>query len=340
MPAQPASRRQGTPWRYVCRRFDAFLAELQPIPAERTEAMACAAEVSSLVLRRFSARKGEPVRFSGEGMVVGGLGKETAIAPISGVSLLLVLPERLRPAAIRLGAASASLAAITDDMVAVMTARYGAVEMCRDGTLVVILSPSPHRRIAVRLRPGFLRPGGGYLIPAQNAGFGAAAGGGCGWGQISPHAEIAALDAADAATGNKARRLIRMLKAWRRSVKVPLSGIALELLACEFVTAWTYQRQSELFYDWMIRDFFFWLSAQAGRRMTLPGSYQTVSLGEDWADAARAAYIAAAQACDLERDNLTVGAISRWREIFGLSFARNERLPPRPVAVVALPAAE
>ena len=70
---------------------------------------------------------------------------------------------------------------------------------------------------------------------------------------------MARLEAADAASGNKASHLILMLKAWRRARRIDIGALALELLVTDFVSVWTYHRRSLLFYDWMVRDFFFWL---------------------------------------------------------------------------------
>jgi hypothetical protein len=102
-------------------------------------------------------------------------------------------------------------------------------------------------------------------------------------------------------------------------------------LACEFVTVWIYQRQSALFYDWMVRDFFFWLTAQGGRALAIPGTDEALALGDVWCADAEAAHAAAAEASDLERDNMDEQALVRWRRIFGLAFSGVPMPPPPPV---------
>jgi hypothetical protein len=97
--------------------------------------------------------------------------------------------------------------------------------------------------------------------------------------------------------------------------------LALELLACEFVGLWTYQRRSLLFYDWMVRDFFFWLGLQGRRALPVPGVMETVHAGDGWPDDAAAAYRTARRACRLERDNRDDDAREHWVDIFGPAFA-------------------
>ena len=113
-----------------------------------------------------------------------------------------------------------------------------------------------------------------------------------------------------------------MLKAWRRVHGVPIRPVALETLVVEFLSLWTYQRFSYLFYDWMVRDFFFWLGYQGGRRVALPGSIDSFTLDDSWTDAARGAHVVAAEGCRLERENRDQGALDLWGRIFGPTFVQ------------------
>jgi hypothetical protein len=164
------------------------------------------------------------------------------------------------------------------------------------------------------LIPCFACPKAGFLM--------ANAGGSGMWRQSNPKAEAQGLRQADLISAGKATHLIMMLKAWRRANSVPIPALALELLVSEFAGLWTYQRRSLLFYDWMVRDFYFWLISQGGRRLPLPGSVETVDLGHAWLACAESAY--ARLACRLERDN--GDATPPWRLIFGPAFADG---PPR-----------
>ncbi len=103
----------------------------------------------------------------------------------------------------------------------------------------------------------------------------------------------------------------------------------------EFVGQWTYHRRSLLFYDWMVRDFYFWLITQGGRRLPIPGSVETVELGHAWLAHAQAAHAHARRACSLERDN--GDAAQAWRQIFGPAFAEGPpgAAPDAPLAISA-----
>ncbi|MGF1640242.1 MAG: hypothetical protein ACFCUO_04770 [Rhodospirillales bacterium] len=320
-------------WRHVSARFRTFLAELQPAAGERYAAWAAARDVGALLRRRFLRPELDGDDGAGDVRVIGGFGNGTAVRPAASVDLLFVVPARFAVEAgvVASPGGGADIAPLFRDMVELLGARYAGVEMSPHGWLSVVADPRSSRagagsRMAVRVVPCFAGPGAGYRAAAG----GARAGRGP-WGRIHPQAELDRLDRADAASNGKARDLIRMLKAWRRASGAALSTFALELLACEFVTLWIYQRQSALFYDWMVRDFFFWLTAQGGRTLRIPGTGETLALGDVWCADAEIAYAAAAEASDLERDNRDEQALAGWRRIFGLAFTGVPMPPPPPV---------
>jgi hypothetical protein len=319
-------------WRHVSARFCTFLSELRPTPGERYAASTAARDVGELLKRRFFLPGIDVDSSAGNYLVIGGFGNGTAVHPAHGVDLLFVVPARY---ALEAGVVAArgggKVPALFREMVDLLGKRYAGVEMSREGWLSVVSGPGRSiagngERIAVRVVPCFALRDGGYQVAAS----GGRAGRGP-WGRIHPLAELRHLDRVDAAGHGKARDLIRMLKAWRRASGVALGTFALELLACEFVTVWIYQRQSALFYDWMVRDFFFWLTAQGGRALPIPGTGETLALGDVWCADATTAHAAAAEASDLERDNRDEQALVRWRRIFGLTFSGVPMPPPPPV---------
>ncbi len=195
--------------------------------------------------------------------------------------------------------------------------RYGAVRIAPPGWLMV----EPQRcasgaRVKVRVLTALASASGGARIDVSSRRRPGVA-----WMHLDPAAEAAHLNAIDRLAEGKARHLIRIVKAWRRAVAAPLSGFAIELLAAEFLSVWLYRRRSLLYYDWMVRDFFFWLTLQAGRSLPIPGTGDPLPLGDAWVEAATAAHAVAARAADLERDNRSLAALGHWREIFGLAIA-------------------
>lgn len=329
-------------WRHVTDRFQGFLARIEPAAAERGQALAAAHEVERLLRRRFPiAREAGGPGAGGEPLVIGGYGKDTAIGGGNDVDLLFVLPERSRiTTAGDFVLVSPSCRRAIVEMATVLAARYGAVDWSSDGWLGVVVRGEAQARTHVRVLAAFACDRQGFLVPAagtRNGGAPAEA-----WRQMNPLAELAYLNRVDGATGGKARDLIRMAKAWRRTARVPMLPLALELLVCEFLSVWLYHRRSTFFYDWMIRDFFFWLSAQEGRPLAIPGSGHRLASGDGWRSDAERAYTLAGCAADLERDNRGRHAAACWRLVFGDDFplaaddAKRGRMLPPPLATGAL----
>jgi hypothetical protein len=298
-----------TEWRHVYRRFRNFLGALRPTPVQANLCTSTAVEVA-LGLRR-SFRPGGSA--AADYLIIGGLGKGTAIQPADTVDLLYELPMTMRHNESPGGGPLVLL-----DVAAALGQQYASVEP--DKRWLTVL-PSPGGP-AVRVIPAFPCAAGGYLmVDAGSPGAGSSH-----WRQINPPAEAAKLDAADQASAGKATHLILMLKAWRRHRRIPLSPFGIELLVTEFVSVWNYQRRSLLFYDWMMRDFFFWLRFQGGQKMPIPGTPDALQFDRSWLGPAEEAYLNATQACLLERDNNNPEAEIRWRQIFGPAFT--EALEP------------
>lgn len=334
-------------WRHVTRRFATFLTRLQAGEDEHRRAAAAAAEVAKLLRLRFASG---PVTTEPpiEPMMIGGFQKRTALRHAPCVDLLFVLPDHYRtdrsPAA-RTGLCSWAGGIL--EMASVLVGRFGAVASSRDGWLTVDVSARPAGptaspgttagKMKVRIVPAFLSGAGGLLVPARGG-----APGNSPWRRTAPLSELAHLDHADALADGKARDLVRIAKAWRLLSGAAIAPLALELLACEFSLIWVYRRRSALFYDWMVRDFFFWLAAQGKRELRLPGTDEIVRTGDGWQAAAEHAWRFAAEAADLERDNRESDAIACWCRVFGDRFGRPrpEPEPPSPGAAGAVPAGD
>lgn len=299
-------------WRHVTDHFHAFIGNLQPTPLDRRRAQMAAAEVAGCLRQQF--RPGAPTHFTPAGrpgwsvddyMLTGGYGKGTAVRPMRAVDMLYILPDDLRPPA---NGSRPMIASMTGEMSAALTPTFATREQPGENWLSV----RSFADIEVRLIPCF-RTGRDTLVMASPDCRG-------GWTATNPASEKSHLRAADLASSGKATHLIMMLKAWRRSHRVAIASLALELLVAEFMLAWIYPRRSYLFYDWMIRDFFFWLVHQAHRDLLTPGALENLCLGAGWVEDAAHAYGRARRACDQERDNRNADATDEWRQIFGPDF--------------------
>jgi hypothetical protein len=322
-----------TEWGHVARRFERFIAGLTPSDADFEAAEANAAAVAGALRAAFRPLDtllagGFPGAGDSDYVLTGGVGKRTAVNPLTAVDMLYVLPTALRHRArpgIEAGPEHAF--ALMDEIKAAIVARFPGSEIKDGAWLVVRFDHGPD----VRLLPVF--PFGGAAETAATSGYLVGrpfnsddddeAAPGESWRLTNPAAERGLLAEADRISGEKATHLIRMLKAWRRTHGLPIPSIALDVLVTEFVHIWNYQRRSHLFYDWMIRDCFFWLCYQGGRRLRLPGTGERLALGEQWLASADRMYALAREACRLERDNQDAAAVACWRDIFGADYARS-----------------
>jgi len=324
-------------WRHVSGRFSAFIAGLRATPTERRQARAAAAEVARSLRPVFHPGLDFSHTGGTDHVVVGGFAKGTAMDSGPGespaVDMLYLVPGGYRP---RLVHGEGLLAPLFCEVAAALRDTLGGVELAPEGWLRVAPSRrgAAGPRAAVRLIPCSPCPRGGYLV--GDSGLAAT------WRYCHPALERARLREADRISGDKATHLILMLKAWRRTERVPISALALEILVTEFVRIWTYQRRSLLFYDWMLRDFFFWLREQGGRVLAVPGAVEALALGHNWVGRADRAYRLAESAARLERENRNDEAERAWRKLFGPGTPRARRslaAPPRLARPETAPAA-
>ncbi len=300
-----------TEWRFVTARFHAFVSGLPPSPSQRRLVLSAARDVAKALRLSFHPDDGFLGIGAADHVIVGGHAKGTALGPGETIDMLYIPPPHMRP---RAEAGKDILAPLFNDLTQALGAHYPRVYLTRGGWLSVEPPGLPRldgEKVEVRLIPCFPRAGGGFTIgdPAIAAY----------WRHCDPKAELRRLAAADMASGGKASHLILMLKAWRRRHFVAIGSLALELLVCEFAGLWTYHRRSLLFYDWMVRDFFFWLGHQAGRSIEIPGTGVHLRAGGAWEEEAAGAFSLAREACRLERDD-PVRATGAWGEIFGPGF--------------------
>jgi len=316
-------------WRYLESRFTHFLAHLEPPRPERNAVARAAADVAKLLNQRFapgSRKSPAPPAFA---RIIGSHEKQTTVCGEATVDLLLVLPDSYRCASTSALDPSATWSRAVLELARVMTARYKAVESTAHGWLKVKPRLPDGAASTVCVRPAFACGENGYLICNTRR----TSTGHTPWRYINPDAELLMIAAVDHRCLGKARHLIRMAKAWRRTSRAPITGFALELLACEFLSIWIYRRRGQLYYDWMIRDFFFWLAAQEDRDIPLPGSHEILSTGTGWSHLAANAFEHAKLAADLERDNRCADALVQWRGLFGSAMppfaARQITVQPR-----------
>ena len=182
--------------------------------------------------------------------------------------------------------------------------------MKADGQVIVI---SFTDGIIFELVPAFSNNDDSYTFPNSNDGGT--------WKTTNPKPEIAAINKKNNECNKNLKRLCRMARAWKDYCNVPMGGLLIDTLAYDFISNWEYKDKSYIYYDWMSRDFFkylselsttqtYWLSPGANQYVWKTGNFQTK---------AKQAYETALEAIAKEKD-YPITAKSKWRSIYGTKF--------------------
>ena len=179
-------------------------------------------------------------------LYVGSYGRGTAIH-VSDIDMLYMLPyeDYLRFNAYVGNGQSAMLQEVRNSI----AQTYPQTFLKGDGQVVVIEFSDG---ICFEVVPCFLNDDDSFTYPDSN--------GGGRWKRTDPRPEINAVRSMDVRTNKNLRRLCRMARAWKDQWDVPIGGLLIDTLAYSFLKDWEYNDKSFLYYDWMTRDFFKYLS--------------------------------------------------------------------------------
>ncbi len=286
-------------WLGVTRRFSRFdqalLATNDQIEDARTKVAGVTACLNSAYY--------DPSDTAVHWMVVGSWGKQTQIVHTEDVDLLFVLPHEKYYQYLNYTGNGQS--ALLQEVKGVIEARYPNSRMRGDGQVVVV----DFNSLTIEVIPAFVSTNGQFLICDTHDGGS--------FRTTDPVAQVSALSGADTLYNQNARKLTRMMKAWKYLHNVSLKSFQIECLVPEFLGSCAWSQQSYFFYDWLVRDFFEFLLTRANRWVFIPGTYEISDLGDAWVPAARRAFDIASRACDFERDDKIVDAGFEWQKIFG-----------------------
>lgn len=239
-------------------------------------------------------------------IIEGSWGKDTQGRPPRDVDVIFVLPyQTYEQFQNRVGNRQSQL---LQDVKCALSFKYPATHIRADGQVVVVNFASGH---GVEVVPAFdLGNSQFWICNTHNGGS---------YKTIDPLAEIAAIQRSDAATAGATRSLIRMIKRWQRACNVGdlLKSFQIELLVMDFLPTVSYGLTVRGLYDWLIRDFFWYLVQKSGSRLVVPGTGEVVSLGDAWLSRAQSAYTRAARASAYEEREWFALAVDEWQMIFG-----------------------
>ncbi len=240
---------------------------------------------------------------SANSMLVGSWGKSTEVRPPRDIDVLVSLPKAVYDRFEQVPWNRNRQSELLQEVKRVLAAAYSTTNMRGDGQVVVVGFIS----YAVEVVPAFELQGGRYWICDTNNGGS--------YKTIDPGAEKVVLSSSDDRTNGNTRALIRMMKGWQASCSVrEMKSFWIELLAIEFLNAWQHARETASYHDWMVRDFLAYLIRQANSYISVPGTNESIHLGDAWKSKAESAYARATKACAATRE---YEAGVEWQKIFG-----------------------
>lgn len=242
-------------------------------------------------------------------LYVGSYGRGTKIDD-SDIDLLVILPYAMysKYDAYLYGKQSSFLQDVKNSI----KKTYSTTDIRADGQIISVkFSDGTH----IEVLPAFNNSDGNSFTYADTNNGG-------GWKVCNPRAEIKAISDMDAITRGNLKRLCKMTRVWRDYHSVNISGIIIDILAYRFLNTWKYKESSFIYYDWMARDFFEYMSnIPEQSKYQVMGSGRYVYSNYHFQYKAKLAYDKALAAIDMQ-DNYSVTANDYWREIYGARFPR------------------
>jgi len=240
---------------------------------------------------------------------VGSYGRFTAIKGISDLDMIYMMPksewDRFKD-----GRQSVLLQEVKNTI----KKRYPKTEMRGDGQVVVISFGNQE----VEVVPAFEQDDGSFKYPDTNNGGS--------WPITNPRAEIKAISDIDSKKNQNLRRLCKMIRAWKNEHGVLMGGLLIDTLSHNFLNSTDkYDDKSYFYYDWMVRDFFKYISELPKQDYYLaPGSKQRVYVKKYFQRKAKEAYKLCLNAIDAEKQS---NVYKKWKKVFGRPFpAETEKL--------------
>jgi len=240
---------------------------------------------------------------------VGSYGRSTAIPSVSDVDLLYELPYELyQQYHGHAGNGQSALLALVKNSI---RKTYTVSDMAGDGQVVVIRFDDGVR---FEVLPAFVNVGGGYTFADSNNGGS--------WRTCKPKQEMEVFSQRNAACNYNLVELSRMVRAWRDTNNVSMSGMLIDTLAYQFIDTWAHRDKSYFYYDFLTRDFFNFLAGLSTQQTywLAPGSGSYVYRSDVFQYKARSAELRALEALEYQRNNHDWSARQKYRDIYGTEF--------------------
>lgn len=233
---------------------------------------------------------------------VGSFGRRTGINGISDLDMLYLMPKSKWDTYKN----NKQLKLLQDVKMAILK-RYPKTDVRVDRLVVTVTYTNFH----VEVQPVFEQDDGSFKYPdTKNGGT---------WKITKSHEEMDEVSEMDKNKNFNLKRLCKMTRAWKNKHGVGMGGLLIDTLAYNFLKSTTeYDDKSFLYYDFLSRDFFKYLSEQPKQdRYAAPGSLQHVRVKKAFQRKAKKAYRLCLQAIEAEG---TQGVNDKWKKIYGHPF--------------------
>lgn len=188
---------------------------------------------------------------------------------------------------------------------------YSSTDIGADGQVIVVPF---NDGITFEVVPAFENTNDSFTFPDSNSGGS--------WKTTNPKPEITAIKSRDSECNGNLIPLCRMIRAWKDKWSVPIGGLLVDTLAYQFIIDWEYKDKSYLYYDYMSRDFFEFMTDQDSEQeyWKAPGSGQYVYGKGLFQYKAKRCYNISLEAIKHQTDNQEWSAKQKWRDIYGTKF--------------------
>ncbi|WP_349742943.1 SMODS domain-containing nucleotidyltransferase [Roseateles cavernae] len=239
---------------------------------------------------------------------VGSYGRGTAIPSVSDVDLLYEMPPSKHAQYDQYIGNGQS--ALLSEVRGSILKTYPSTKIGGDGQVVVVEFADG---VKFEVLPSFQNQGGGYTFGDSNSGGS--------WKTCKPKQEMTAFAARNLDCNGNLAELARMARAWRDANQVPMSGMLIDTLAYQFIDTWAHKTKSYLYYDFLARDFFNFLTNLPSNQSywLAPGSGSWV-YGGGFHYKARQAELRVLDAISYQGHGHDWSAKNKYREVFGTAF--------------------
>jgi len=255
------------------------------------------AEITSCLNKKFRDTESK----ADNSLQVGSYGRWTGVKGISDLDMLYIMPAN------KWDTYKKDQSKLLNDTKDAIKARYPNTKVKVDRLVVQVV----YKNFMVEVQPVFIRAEGGFWYPDTYKGGS--------WKVTKPQEEINEVKNFVNNKSNNFRHLCKMARAWKNKHGVGIGGLLIDTLAYNFLNSTTdYDNKTHIYYDWMCRDFFKYLSDEPNKdRYTALGSLQHVKVRNKFQRKAKKAYELTLKAIDAGE---SVSANNKWKSVFGRPF--------------------